>query len=107
MNDTNERSVASAGSLAKPSGVAAACAAAADIGYAMQTVEGFEPKKIEWSRWEPFYVYTAGDGWYVGDRRKPVGNPFHFVCRCATEDEAIRCCLQWNRGITEPPTDAK
>lgn len=82
----------------KPSGVAASQAVATDIGLAIQMVEGFAPKQIQWESWEPFYVHTASDGWYVGDRRKPVGNPFHFVCRCATEDEAISACLQWNRG---------
>jgi hypothetical protein len=58
MSDTNERSVASAGSLAKPSGVAAACAAAADIGLAMRTVEGFEPVKLP--QWEMVGKDTDG-----------------------------------------------
>jgi len=86
----------------KPSGVAAAQAMPTDIGLAMQTVEGFPVTQLQWERWEPFYVYTGSDGWYVGDRQKPIGNPFHFVARCETEDEAISACLQWNRGQSMP-----
>ena len=84
----------------KPIGVAAAQAMATDIGLAMQTVEGFPTKQLQWDRSEAFYVYEdrAGAKWYVGNRQKPVGNPFHFVARCDTEDEAIGACLQWNRG---------
>ena len=88
----------------KPGGVAAAQAAVTDIELAIQTVEGFPLKQIKWEPWEPFYVrQDRVDGrWYVGDRRKPIGNPFHFVARCETEDEAIRACLQWNRGQSMP-----
>lgn len=89
----------------KPSGVAASQAETTGIEYAMQMAEGFPAKQIQWEQWETFYVREDRDRqsglvtrWLIGDRRRPIENPFHFVASFTSEDAAFRQCLQWNRG---------
>jgi hypothetical protein len=118
MSETNERSVASDGSLAKPSGVAAACAAAADIGLAMRTVEGFPTRSIGWDAKGRFFVVEESIsnhccfGYTVCDRTKPVlihgvhyKERYETVCECFELEEAALVCMALNSYA--PPTDAK
>lgn len=113
-----EPSGASGGSLAKPSGVAAACAAAADIGYAMQTVEGFPATVIDWDAKARFFIVEESIskhccfGYTVCDRTKPVliggvhyKELYETVCECFELEEATLVCMALNSYA--PPTDAK
>lgn len=93
----------------KPSGVAASQAAATDIGYAMQMVEGFPVKQLDYSAKSRFFIVKESIsahccfGYTVCDRTKPVlihGNHYkeryETVCECFEEEEAILVCLALN-----------
>lgn len=91
----------------KPTGVADAAAHAADIGYAMQMIEGFEPVKLP--QWEmvskdpdgtPIYRdnWGAYDPWIPVEDRLPEGE-----CRCLVAvDGEVRSATYYPPGKFQP-----
>ena len=93
----------------KPSGAAASQAAATDIGLAIQTVEGFPVRTLDYNAKSRFFIVEESIsnhccfGYTVCDRTKPVlihgehyKERYETVCECFEEEEAILVCLALN-----------
>jgi hypothetical protein len=98
----------------KPSGVAASQAAAADIGLALNAVEGFPVRQIDWESKSRFFIVDESItnhccfGYTVCDRTKPTmihgvhyKQKYDAVCECIEEQDAILVCLALNNYTPE------
>lgn len=98
----------------KPTGVADAAAHAADIGNAIQVVEGFPVKQLDYNANPRFFIVKESIsahccfGYTVCDRTKPVlihGKHYkercETVCECFEEEEAILVCVALNAYMPE------
>lgn len=98
----------------KPSGVAAGQAAATDIGFAMQTVEGFPVRTLDYNAKSRFFIVEESIsnhccfGYTVCDRTKPVmihgvhyKERYETVCECFEFEEAALVCCALNSYLPE------
>lgn len=107
-------SVETANRPPKVSGVAQSQAAATDIGLALNTVEGFPVREIDWKSQPRFFVVNTSlsassfFGYTVCDRTKPTmihgvhyKQRYDAVCECIDEEDAILVCLALNGYMPE------
>lgn len=120
MTDETRDPAASLGSMAKPSGVAISCAAAADYAYSMRGVEGFPARSIDWDAKPRFFIVDESlsnhccFGHTVCDRTKPVmiggvhyEERYEAVCECFELEEAFLVCRALNSYFPAPPKAGK
>lgn len=98
----------------RTTGVAASQAAAADIGLAVNTVDGFPVRQLDGKSVPRFFIVQESISnhccfdYTVCDRTKPVlihgvhyKQRYHAVCECIEEHDAVLVCLALNNYL--PP----